>query len=120
MQLEVIWESTVNDLKSLGVGAYELNFQYSRKLNSKLNVNHYPQFLAVTNGRIFKYTADEFSNENLRAFIHRTLPRRIVKLVCSEVAKCRSIMMDFFELHFLQILGNSIVTDVHFGLLKLL
>ena len=82
MQLEVIWESTVNNLKSLGVGAYELNYQYSRNLNSKLNVNHYPEFLAVTYGRIFKYSANEFSKENLRAFVHRTLPRRIVKQVC--------------------------------------
>lgn len=82
MQLELIWESTASDLKSFGVGVYELNYQYSRKLNSKLNVNHYPQFIAIVKGKIFKYSRNEFSKENLRTFVRNVLPKRIIRQVC--------------------------------------
>ena len=91
MQLEVIWESAASDLKSFGVGVYELNFQYSRRLNSKLNVNHYPQFIAIVNRKIFKYSGNEFSKENLRTFVRNVLPRRIVRQVC---------IRDFFVIRF--------------------
>ena len=81
MQLEVIWEAVADDLKSLGVGVYEMNYQDSRTLNSKLRVVNYPQFLIIINGKIVKYNYNEFSAQKIRKFVASVLPKDLIKAV---------------------------------------
>ena len=103
MQLEAIWETAASDLKALGVGVYEMNYQFSRNLNRELNVNYYPQFIAVIAGKIVKYSADEFSRDSLRTFVRSVLPRKLVKqvrflpfnLACTESANNPTNRHDF-------------------------
>ena len=82
MQLELIWESVANDMTSLGIGFYELNYQYSRTLNSRLGVRYYPQFLAVFEGKVLKYNMEEYSKESFRLFVWKLIPQGLVKQVC--------------------------------------
>ena len=103
MQLELIWESSAAALKSLGVGVYELNYQYSRSLNSKLSVNYYPQFIAIADGKTWKYSADEFSEENLRKFVRNILPNRLVK----------QVIFDTFILHHLYLNTQCFLSHAH-------
>ena len=81
MQLEVIWEAVADDLKSLGVGVYEMNYQDSRTLNSKLGVVNYPQFLIIINEKIVKYNYNEFSAQKIRKFVASVLPKDLIKAV---------------------------------------
>ncbi|XP_065061402.1 dnaJ homolog subfamily C member 16-like [Rhopilema esculentum] len=84
MQLELIWESVANDMTSLGIGFYELNYQYSRTLNSRLGVRYYPQFLAVFEGKVLEYNMEEYSKESFRLFVWKLIPQGLVKQLNKE------------------------------------
>lgn len=77
-----MWEKLAENMDSIGVDAYELNYDRNPHLAYDLGSQSYPQFFAVVNGRSVRYKGGEISERLIRDFISSVLPHSLVDRVC--------------------------------------
>ncbi|XP_057305908.1 dnaJ homolog subfamily C member 16-like isoform X1 [Hydractinia symbiolongicarpus] len=78
LRLQPMWEKLAENMDSVGIGAYELNYDRNPHLAYDLGSQSYPQFFAVVNGRSVRYKGGEISERLIRDFISSLLPHSLV------------------------------------------
>ncbi|XP_032228549.1 dnaJ homolog subfamily C member 16 isoform X2 [Nematostella vectensis] len=85
MQIESVWESTANDLKSLGVGIGVINVNRSPRLADQLSIDGVPRIIGVLNGKLTYYN-QRMSPDGIKEFTNGLFPYSLVHRVSSKTS----------------------------------
>eukprot|EP00111_Clytia_hemisphaerica_P005350 TCONS_00015466-protein len=77
LKYQNLWESTIQNFESIGIGTYEMYYGRNPKLFHQIGANTYPQFIGVVNGRAIKYKGD-MNQRGVRDFISTIMPHYLI------------------------------------------